>query len=119
MFAASFNGDISKWDVSNVFTMADMFRGATSFEQTLCGHAWVYSEADQEGMFENSSGSISETVMCMSASLDRWVDSVAFSPESKDELVQAVTSCLNDIKLDDSKEKNEKSVTFSDPVTLV
>jgi surface protein len=29
--ATSFNGDLSRWDVSNVTDMSDMFAGATSY----------------------------------------------------------------------------------------
>jgi surface protein len=35
MFASSFNGDISGWDVSNVEIMANVFRGASSFSGDL------------------------------------------------------------------------------------
>ena len=31
--ASSFNNDISKWNVSNVTDMTDMFLGASSFEK--------------------------------------------------------------------------------------
>ena len=86
MFALSFNGEISKWDVSSVVTMTDMFQGAASFKQTLCGHAWVNSKADKEGMFTDSSGSISRTV-CMSAP-------AVFSSRSKKALAMAVALCL-------------------------
>ncbi len=37
--ATAFNGDISKWDVSNVENMETMFNGATAFNQDLT--AWV------------------------------------------------------------------------------
>ena len=57
--AASFNADISNWDVSSVTNMDQMFIGATSFNQKLCGAIWVHSEASKNRMFEGSSGSIS------------------------------------------------------------
>ena len=38
----AFNGDISKWDVSKVITMASMFSGATSFNQDIS--KWKVSE---------------------------------------------------------------------------
>jgi len=60
--ASSFNGDISKWDVSRVTSMEDMFLDATSFKQALCGAAWVHSDARQDGMFRRSFGSISQRV---------------------------------------------------------
>jgi hypothetical protein len=40
--------------VSEVTTMAEMFNGASSFAQTLCG-AWLTSTADKDGMFDGSS----------------------------------------------------------------
>ena len=60
-FAASFNSDISKWDVSSVIYMDNMFRDAESFKQKLCGAAWVHSMASKEFMFAGSSGSIAQT----------------------------------------------------------
>lgn len=56
--ATSFNGDISRWDVSSVSSMEQMFYGATSFTRTLCGVAWVYSQAAKRQMFVGSSGTI-------------------------------------------------------------
>jgi len=44
--------------VSQVKDMAGMFSGATSFNQQLCGFAWVHSKARQQYMFQDSSGSI-------------------------------------------------------------
>ena len=70
--ASSFNGDISKWDVSRVINMNRMFMDAISFKQTLCGHAWVHSQASQKDMFNRSSGSISQTV-CGESSPQRWL----------------------------------------------
>ena len=58
-YATSFNRDISKWDVSSVKSMTRMFYGATSFTRTLCGVAWVHTQANKNGMFAKSSGSIS------------------------------------------------------------
>ena len=60
--AYSFNQDLSRWDVSRVMDMYAMFKGASSFEQTLCGAAWVNSNAPKLEMFEDSPGSISKTV---------------------------------------------------------
>merc|ERR1719326_1443837 len=61
--AESFNIDLSKWDVSKVtdFYMDFMFSDATSFNQNLCGAAWVASKANKDGMFDGSPGSISLT----------------------------------------------------------
>ena len=41
----SFNGDLSNWDVSRVDNMDYwyMLHDATSFKRTLCGAAWVHS----------------------------------------------------------------------------
>ena len=52
--AESFNGDVSKWDVSSVTNMKEMFRGATSFTRELCGSAWLESKAIEsaDDMFE-------------------------------------------------------------------
>ncbi len=48
--AASFNGDISDWDVSAATTMSAMFRSASSFDQPL--NAWdVSSVTDMSDMF--------------------------------------------------------------------
>ena len=60
--ASSFNRDLSSWDVSSVFDMDGMFFDARSFNQKLCGAAWVHSTASKEDMFAGSSGSISRTV---------------------------------------------------------
>ena len=57
--ATSFNGNVLKWDVSSVTNMDSMFFKATSFNQKLCGAAWVHSMASKELMFVGSSGSIS------------------------------------------------------------
>ena len=66
-YAAAFNRDISKWDVSSVTNMDRMFRDAASFKQNLCGATWVRSKASKVDMFAGSSGSISRTV-CTSVS---------------------------------------------------
>jgi surface protein len=55
--APSFNGDISKWDVSKVINMDKMFYEASSFAQSLCGK-WIISTAIQDDMFVGSSGEI-------------------------------------------------------------
>ena len=47
---SKFNGDISKWDVSNVEYMKGMFKGATEFNQDISG--WdVSNVADMSEMF--------------------------------------------------------------------
>ena len=56
--ASSFNGKISKWDVSKVTTMDNMFCNAVSFKHRLCGVAWVNSNASKIDMFTDSPGSI-------------------------------------------------------------
>ena len=60
--ATSFNRSLSDWDVSHVTDMQQMFADADSFQQTLCGAAWVNSNASKTDMFSNSPGSIAETV---------------------------------------------------------
>ena len=49
--ATSFNIDLSSWDVTKAgngnisMDMVAMFTGATSYNHTLCGHAWLESKA--------------------------------------------------------------------------
>jgi surface protein len=62
MNAPAFNVDISKWDVSRVTNMDSMFWEAISFKQKLCGDAWGHSTASKKGMFTGSRGSISREV---------------------------------------------------------
>ena len=81
--AVNFNGDISKWNVSKVINMDFMFSLAISFKQRLCGPAWVNSNASKLRMFAGSSGSIPLSA-CASV----------FSPESLDELKNAVEACM-------------------------
>ena len=61
-FAKSFNQDLSNWDVSRVVDFQWMFADANSFHQTLCGAAWVNSNASKVEMFDASPGSISNAV---------------------------------------------------------
>ena len=70
--ARSFNKDISKWDVSSVTNMDNMFLGAISFTHRLCGAAWVQSDATRMDTFRGSSGSISSTV-CRGSQAQRWL----------------------------------------------
>ena len=58
-YAASFNSDLSKWDVSSANGMDAMFSYAVSFKQKMCGSAWVHSKASKIGIFAGTSGSIS------------------------------------------------------------
>ena len=51
--ATSFNGDVSRWDVSNVTTMYAMFYGASSFNGEVS--QWVVSNVTSMwAMFENA-----------------------------------------------------------------
>ena len=69
--ATSFNCDISVWRVSRVTDMNLMFMDATSFNQQLCG-AWLYSNASKDDMFVGSPGSIAHAVtMCRGPSPER------------------------------------------------
>ena len=85
--AKSFDRDISEWDVSRVVSMVHMFSQATSFKQRLSSAAWALSTATQKGMFAKSQGSISQ---------EEPVDATqsAFSPESKVQLKTAVDEYL-------------------------
>ena len=60
--ANSFNMDLSKWDVSRASSVYNMFMHASSFQQTLCGKAWVNSNAFKRRIFYGSPGKISTTV---------------------------------------------------------
>ena len=67
--AEAFNGDISKWDVSSVIYMDEMFNSATSFTQKLYGAAWVQIKASKYDMFAGSSGSICSSAFSSAAEL--------------------------------------------------
>ena len=84
MGAISFNGDISEWNVSSVNDMDSMFMSAISFKQTLCGAAWVHSNAGTVLMFKGSPGLISR-IVCMPVQ----TLALEFSPLSKAELNSA------------------------------
>ena len=79
--AAAFNGDISKWDVSEVTDMSYMFWLAKSFNQRLCQPPWVKSKANKLEMFTGSSGSI-------------WRRLCRTTFPSRDALERAVVACL-------------------------
>ncbi|MEC8457859.1 MAG: BspA family leucine-rich repeat surface protein [Bacteroidota bacterium] len=53
-FYITFNQDISIWDMSNVTTMEDMFRGAFAFNQDI-GNWDISSVIDMDGMFREAS----------------------------------------------------------------
>ena len=82
---SAINGDVSKWDVSRVRNMDYMFQNVKSFKQELCGAAWVHSKASKIQMFAGSPGSISRIV---------YTTSPAFSPGSEEELKSAVDERL-------------------------
>ena len=63
--ASSFNCDISRWDVSKVTSMEEMFSGASSFAQALCDK-WLTSTADTNAMFDGSSGRLCTTSTTLS-----------------------------------------------------
>ena len=82
--AKSFNGYISKWNVSSVTNMNHMFMSAKSFKQHLYGSAWVHSKATKKLMFEGSSASIAF----------KACDTAVFTPQSSMELNNAVDALL-------------------------
>ena len=88
--ATSFNGDLSKWDVSSVSDMRVMFLGVALFKRELCTAAWVRSKTTKHLMFEDSSGSIS-TAVCTATAPPLGT---LFSPESREELKSAVDAIL-------------------------
>tara|TARA_Y100000994_G_scaffold45842_2_gene36003 strand:+ start:12172 stop:23358 length:11187 start_codon:yes stop_codon:yes gene_type:complete len=58
--ATDFNSDISGWDVSNVNNMQNMFEDATSFDQSLGSSVYVTIDADfvaRDGVVTSSGGS--------------------------------------------------------------
>ena len=69
-----------------------MFYGAKSFTRTLCGVAWVDSQATQFQMFTGSSGSI-----CKKATM--------FVPQSRAELISAINTCPKSPKGDKKGDK--------------
>ena len=71
----------SKWDVSSVTSMDQMFYRAAAFTQQLFGVVWVHSKASKNLIFEGSPVSISATVP-------------AFSPQSRAALKSAVDAYL-------------------------
>ena len=83
--------DISKWNVSSVADMTDMFT-MSAFNHVLCGAAWVNSKAIGKGeMFEGSSGKIARTTCPIVVST---TTTTRFSPQSKTELEPAIIACL-------------------------
>ena len=93
-----FNVDISIWDASAVMDMASMYYHASSFDQVLCGAAWVNSKARGKGqMFKRSSGKIAwkpcPNAVTMATSTATGT-STRFSPQSRTELQQPLSSCL-------------------------
>merc|ERR1719331_554399 len=87
-YAISFEGDISKWDVSSVTNMGGMFHHAKSFSRTLCG-AWQKSKASSSSMLAGSPGKL-----CIPTSA---------TPKSKAELTAAIKECLKRSDFDCSK----------------
>merc|ERR1712032_1488719 len=85
--ASAFNQDLSKWDVSAVIDMSDMFHGASAFDIILCGVAWLNTKASKKSMFTDCPGSISSQV----CKTDKTGD--VFSPQSKEDLQDAVSQC--------------------------
>merc|ERR1719331_3064641 len=86
--ASKFNADISKWDVSKGTNMGGMFHHAKSFSRTLCG-AWQKSKASSSSMLAGSPGKL-----CIPTSA---------TPKSKAELTAAIKECLKRSDFDCSK----------------
>ena len=103
----SFNGDLSKWDVTNVMDMRRMFWGVIFFKRELCGAAWVHSQAKQTVMFEVSCGSILLTMCTTTTNLS------VYSPRSKAELKTTVDTYLM-LSPKHGKEKQESEESGSD-----
>ena len=91
--ASLFNCDISKWDVSSVTGMDSMFKDASSFAQQLCEEEWVYSKASKEDMFVGSAGSIVRR-LCESARSPSITNAPMFSLQSNSELKDAINACI-------------------------
>ena len=92
--AISFNGDVSKWDVSSVTNMDHMFDDAHSFGRKLCGAAWVHSKASKKVMFAGSSGSITRKA-CTSAVTRRPLpdrELIVYTPITMSVSMPALTS---------------------------
>ena len=79
-----FNSDISKWDVSSVINMDNMFFDAASFKQQLCGASWVNSKVPSAYTFAGSSGSIPQACTSLPT---RWVTARSRRPLSQRELI--------------------------------
>ena len=67
--ATSFNGEISKWDVSKVINMNHMFWQAKFFKRRICGASWVNSKASQIDMFTGSPGGVCTIALASRTSL--------------------------------------------------
>ena len=88
MFSATcFNGDLSKWGVSSVTSMDFMFLNAASFNQKLCGIAWVNSKASKSSMFAGSSGSIARAVCTSDPTPETLQQHVSRRPIPERELI--------------------------------
>lgn len=69
-YSSIFNQDISSWDVSKVQLFGNMLGRCFSFQQTLCGPAWVIHAGKEEGFSWSSGAKISLAVdTCSKCSL--------------------------------------------------
>jgi len=91
--AISFSADISQWDVSSVVDMDYMFRDAALFDKSLCGAAWVHSEASKSNMFTGSSGNISQTLCTLNT--ERPTEYMSRRPIPDRELVVHAPNTMN------------------------
>lgn len=95
---SSFNADISKWDVSNVSDMWDMFFGASSFNQDLS--QWNVSKVtNMHGMFEKASSFNQDLnqwdVARVTDMQDMFEDATSFNGDISGWDVSQVTTMLN------------------------
>ena len=54
--ASSFDGDLSNWDTSSVKWMNSMFENASSFSKILCWNLTSLDKCGQDNIFDNTNG---------------------------------------------------------------
>ena len=85
--ASSFNQPLDNWDVSKVFIMANMFKDAERFSQSLC--KWFYVSyktiPDVEDMFLRSS--------CANKSDPNFGSNISFCGTTENPTCNGIVSC--------------------------